>query len=758
MTAIPLRGDRAAWDAGNYRLLHANDIDLSASSIHHTLGTSPNQASPGDHTHDGGGGGGVASDEWYNTSAGTNAFYNFTAGSLARDNTAFGYAALYYLGNSGSTWRGNTAFGSDAGRYPDGGEYSTYLGYGADSAGNYPINSMALGANAEITKNNQVVIGDLNIEETLLRGTVILNEIGSPTWDFRAESDTNENMIFLDSSENKLYLGGLTEGIAISSSHVDIISSNFTINGSPLSQSLTTTLDSVRDVYTPAPKDGDVLTWNATSGSWIAYRAVDWRVTLTQDENTDDSDKIFTTPMGEEWQILWVWVEYTSTATAGIRQLEIQIQDAISNVIGQFQTGVTQSEGLTYKYLFAIGVPDLTLVRDGNNITTPLPAGTFLSAGQKIRVWDNNGVDASADDMVVRMQYASRNLSIEDFNPPMVINNSIHSFTSEKVTLTTVRKYTLSMKKAVQAQTSNKPLLTTNYQFVLSSVQNAAQAQTSDNIALPLQTHGLALNSSTQLQTSDNIALTQYQILAIHSSTMKSVTDKTTLSLIQHYYPVVNNTAQAQTSGSVALTFYQGVETQTSSHAQTADNTILIQQQVLAINDSIQAQTSGNVILTQYHVLSIDTATQLQTSGETMLIRRYYLVANNTTQAQTSDNIALTFYQGAETQSSSHTQTSENTIIVTNICVLKMNNAIQAQICDTITSLNYKVSLIMKNSLQAQTADKVNITYRRILAVNNSVHAQTAGSAGSLIFYQKPIGVKDSTQKIISDKVTLQLP
>lgn len=649
MTAIPLRGDRAAWDAGNYRLLHANDIDLSASSIHHTLGTSPNQASPGDHTHDGEGGGGVASDEWYNTSAGTNAFYNFTAGSLARDNTAFGYDALYYLGNSGSTWRGNTAFGSEAGFYPDGGEYSTYLGYGADSAGNYPINSMALGANSEITKNNQVVIGDLNIEETLLRGTVILNEIGSPTWDFRVESDTNENMIFLDSSANKLYLGGLTEGIAISSSHVDIISSNFTINGSPLSQSLITTLDSVRDVYIPAPNDGQVLTWNASSGSWIAHTPVDWRVTLTQDESTDDSDKTFITPINTEWQILWVWVEYTSTATVGIRQLEIQIQDASSNVIGQFQTGVTQSEGLTYKYLFAIGVPDLTLVRDDNNVTTPLGAGTFLSAGQKIRVWDNNGVDASADDMIVRMQYASRNLSIEDFNPPIVVNNSIHLLTSEKVgALTQYPKFILSMKSATQLQVSDKALLTTNYQFVLSSVQNAAQAQTSNVITLPAQIYGLIVNSLTQLQTSGNIAFTQHQILATHNSTMSSVADKVTLSLVQHNPEITpKNSSQTQTANNVAIT----------------------------------AQAP--------------------------------LLINNSSQSQTTNNIGL----------------------VTNMPTLGM-----------------------KNSIQSQTSSKVPVNNRFGLSVNSSVHAQTAGSAESLIFYQKPIGVKDSTQKIISDKVTLQLP
>ena len=34
---------------------HQNsDVDSRAESLHHTLGPNPNQASPGDHTHDGG--------------------------------------------------------------------------------------------------------------------------------------------------------------------------------------------------------------------------------------------------------------------------------------------------------------------------------------------------------------------------------------------------------------------------------------------------------------------------------------------------------------------------------------------------------------------------------------------------------------------------------------------------------------------------------------------------------------------------------
>lgn len=154
---------------------------------------------------------------------------------------------------------------------------------------------------------------------------------------------------------------------------------------------------------------GYVLTADGSgSASWLP--ADSWRVSLTQDTNLNDSDKTFTVPVNTEWQILWVWVEYTSTGTAGTRQLELQTQDSGSSITSQFPVGVTQSGGLTYKYLIAIGVPDLTAVRDDNNLTTPLPAGTFLSAGQKIRIWDNNAIDAAADDMTVKIQYAYRSI------------------------------------------------------------------------------------------------------------------------------------------------------------------------------------------------------------------------------------------------------------------------------------------------------------------------------------------------------------
>ena len=139
------------------------------------------------------------------------------------------------------------------------------------------------------------------------------------------------------------------------------------------------------------------------------YTIDSWRVELQSDETTNDSDKSFTVDSGEEWQVLWLWVELATTATVGNRQLVVEIQDSANDVIAQVaRAGVTQAASLTYYYQFAPGNADLTAVRDSDYLTTPIPPTLILQGGDILRVYDNNAVDASADDMVLQMQIASR--------------------------------------------------------------------------------------------------------------------------------------------------------------------------------------------------------------------------------------------------------------------------------------------------------------------------------------------------------------
>jgi len=158
-------------------------------------------------------------------------------------------------------------------------------------------------------------------------------------------------------------------------------------------------------VNEPVTVDGFVSITGSVSESW--------RVALTQDEDANDSDKTFTVPASQEWQLLWIWVEYasfTGTAANPTRQLELQMLDSGDDVIGTLHPGKTQTNGQSYNYMFAPGLPDLTSFRDTSYLLTPIPTTLFLAAGQKLRVWDNNAADAGNDDMNVQIQYAWRSV------------------------------------------------------------------------------------------------------------------------------------------------------------------------------------------------------------------------------------------------------------------------------------------------------------------------------------------------------------
>ncbi len=134
-----------------------------------------------------------------------------------------------------------------------------------------------------------------------------------------------------------------------------------------------------------------------------------WRVSLLADENLNDSDKTFVVPAATEYQILWIWVEFTTTATGGNRQLVIEVQDGAADVIARLAIpSIVQADTITRNYLFAPGEPDLLAFRDTDFLTVPIPVTSFLQATDVLRIYDNNAVDAAADDLIIQMQIASR--------------------------------------------------------------------------------------------------------------------------------------------------------------------------------------------------------------------------------------------------------------------------------------------------------------------------------------------------------------
>jgi len=121
---------------------------------------------------------------FYNTANGMESLYHNTIGS---SNTANGMESLYSnTTGTNNTANGmhslvettgnyNTAYGAFSGGSITTGGYNTFLGYSAGGNSNQKVNavnSMALGGGAYTTADNQVVIGNPSITQTLLRGHV----------------------------------------------------------------------------------------------------------------------------------------------------------------------------------------------------------------------------------------------------------------------------------------------------------------------------------------------------------------------------------------------------------------------------------------------------------------------------------------------------------------------------------------------------------------------------------------------------------
>jgi hypothetical protein len=126
------------------------------------------------------------------------------------------------------------------------------------------------------------------------------------------------------------------------------------------------------------------------------------------DITADNSDKTFTVPANYMWELLSIRVELTTTATAGNRQLCIEITDG-TNVILKIIVGIVQAASLARYYNFYKNAVDLTAFRDTSHLTTPLPADIVLLPGYKVRIYDNAAIAAAADDMIVRMMVRKYN-------------------------------------------------------------------------------------------------------------------------------------------------------------------------------------------------------------------------------------------------------------------------------------------------------------------------------------------------------------
>lgn len=134
---------------------------------------------------------------------------------------------------------------------------------------------------------------------------------------------------------------------------------------------------------------------------------------LAQFENTaDDSDKTFTVPTGKEWIMEWIHIILITTATAGNRQIVIEVKDESAQLMYDLHAGAVQAASLTRHYMALPGIYRETAFVDGQ-IQMALPQKMVLKPGWTIRMYDSAAVDAAADDMTVSFGYEER-LAIRD--------------------------------------------------------------------------------------------------------------------------------------------------------------------------------------------------------------------------------------------------------------------------------------------------------------------------------------------------------
>lgn len=124
-------------------------------------------------------------------------------------------------------------------------------------------------------------------------------------------------------------------------------------------------------------------------------------ITYLTDTALNDSNKSFTVPSGEQYQLLGGLAELVTTATVGNRQIELRITDGTNTVLSIVANG-TQAASLTRQYQFVQGeaAPAAAV---GTIHVCPVPAGLILLPDWTIQVLDSAAVDAAADDMTLRL-------------------------------------------------------------------------------------------------------------------------------------------------------------------------------------------------------------------------------------------------------------------------------------------------------------------------------------------------------------------
>lgn len=112
---------------------------------------------------------------------------------------------------------------------------------------------------------------------------------------------------------------------------------------------------------------------------------------------------VITNARAQDVRLLWVHLEYTSSATAGNRQIRMALKNSSGTTHSDIHAGVVQAASNTYHYSLMPGTYRETAVVD-NSIQVPFPIYYILQPGWSITVYDLNNV-SGADTYVLAWQW-----------------------------------------------------------------------------------------------------------------------------------------------------------------------------------------------------------------------------------------------------------------------------------------------------------------------------------------------------------------
>lgn len=123
---------------------------------------------------------------------------------------------------------------------------------------------------------------------------------------------------------------------------------------------------------------------------------------LISDETINISDKILTVPANKIWEILSIWIEFTTIDYVGNRQMQIDIRDTANDVIYSLLALNVQIKVTTEYYAASQnGQEPVETVATRHFI--PLPPRLLLPASFDIRIYDFACIRPSNDLLVIQM-------------------------------------------------------------------------------------------------------------------------------------------------------------------------------------------------------------------------------------------------------------------------------------------------------------------------------------------------------------------